>query len=202
MSLDEKLELLRREDASEDALRDAIHDLGEEGPPALHPYVVPFLAHPSPLVRYQALNTLGILWALPQYAERFGEIMRTDPQEDGHVRRIAAFVLGHVLRGSRDKGAAGLLITKIRDDSEDPSVREEAYSALLKVWAHDSAKFRDYTRSYDLQKHEEQRLYDKGLEAKERGEKETAAALFTEADNLWKSRVDWNYVDAIKREMV
>src|SRR6266480_2371553 len=51
MSLDEKLEILRREDASEDALCDAIHDLGEEGPPTLHPHVAPFLAHPSPLVR-------------------------------------------------------------------------------------------------------------------------------------------------------
>src|SRR6266513_1407937 len=186
MSLDEKLELLRREDASEDALCDAIHDLGEEGPPTLHPHVAPFLAHPSPLVRYQALNTLGILWALPQYAERFGEILRTDPEEDGYVRLIAAGVLGNVLEGSRDKGAARLLITKIRDDSEGPDVREGAYQALLEIWVPDSAQLRDYSRAYDRQKHEEHRLYDKGLEAKKRGENETASALFTEGDNLWK----------------
>jgi hypothetical protein len=110
MSLAEKLEILKKAGVSEDALCDAIHDLGEEGPSALHPYVAPFLMNPSPLVRHMALSVLGFHWKIPQYSEKYADLLRMGPDED--VRREAAAVLGTVLRGSRDKIVARLLINK------------------------------------------------------------------------------------------
>jgi hypothetical protein len=195
MSLDKKLEILKRPGAPEDETRDALHDLGEEGDSSLHPHVAPFLADPRPWVKHMALNVLGFHWGLPQYKDRFEEMLLTDPGE--HVRSTAAAVLGAVLEGTRDKVAARLLITKIKDDSESSLVRQSAYTALLEIWDPDRA--REYSLSGLTA--ERNRLFEMAKEARKKGDKTAATTSSTEAYEAWKRWIDWKLVDALEREM-
>jgi HEAT repeat protein len=197
MSLVEKLEVLKRPGASEDELIDAIQYLGDEGDSSLHPHVAPFLADPRPWVRDMAVSVLGFDWRLPEYKNRFEEMMLTDPGE--YVRSGAAAVLGSVLEGTRDKVSARLLITKVKDGSECSMVRQSAYKALLEIWAPDRA--REHSRSLSDLTHEHTRLYEMAREARKKGDKKTDSILFAEAEEAWKRWIDWQLVDAIEKEV-
>ena len=189
-----KIKIPSKKVASVTALARAIHDLGELGDPVLQDHVTPFLIHPNPILRYEALSTLGHHWMLPQYRAQFEEMMRSDSDED--VRRIAASCLGLVLKGTRDKAAAQHLIAKLRDENEDGYVREGAYDALLDIWAPESEAAK--SRHGDLQTAAWEELYEKVQRARERGE--DSSQLLEAWDKLWMRWVDWHLVDKIDKE--
>lgn len=132
----EELRRLEEGTVPHEHLYGVIHDLGEvahftTGYPlaeqllaVAEPVVVRFLRHEDPLLRYIALNVLGLHWNLRASRGIFASMMFED--SDTEVRRVAAACLGFVLEQTRDWKATETLLRKFRQRNEDPSVRATA----------------------------------------------------------------------------
>ncbi len=137
------------------------------------PTVVGFVAHPDSTLRHLAISVLTFHWNMRKYRELLEHLLREDP--DPRTRRIAAVGLGYVLRNSRDAHATELLVERLREPTEDASVREAAYGALLDIW---------FTTV--------QRIDARAVYAK------TSARALAEEQAL-QEEVDWGIVSAVER---
>lgn len=183
----------------------AIHDLGEvahagTGYPLAEQLraeaesvVVQFLHHEDESFRYIALNVLGLHWDLRRHRETFQSMMLDDPDDD--VRRMAVACLGHVLRGSRDWEASRSLLGKLRDRTEQESVKHTAYEALLETWFGSNASHRQFVKIMEARRPLE-RASD---EAGGRGDWTLASEMWQQAGRVWQDHVDWEFIAKLER---
>lgn len=135
MSFDEVLEQVRSGKVAEELLPDAILLLGKHFDERkflkAKDTIARFLDHPDPAVRNEAMFCLGIRWVCPEFEQQFQRSLLTDPSDD--IRGQAAYCLGNVKAGSRDKAVLSILAGVALNKAEDSSVRAAAYKAILEV---------------------------------------------------------------------
>ncbi len=183
----------------------AIHDLGEvahaeTGYPladqlraVAEPVVGRFLKHEDERLRYIALMVLSLHWSLRSYRDTYAAMMFGD--SDDEVRRIAVASLGSVLESSRDWDATRDLLKKLGDREEDISVREEAYEALITIWFGFDTSFKWFLKVMEAQRPFEQAEDEAGR----REDWEESVRLHDQADRVWATHVDKDFVAALER---
>ncbi len=186
-------------------LYDLLHEFGEAGFVEAAPEVAKFLHHRFRNMRYIAVMVLALHWYLVEYRDEYERLAKSDPKID--VRRIAVSGLGAVLKETRDPRATRFLLEKLRDNSEDGSVREASYEALLDLWfPHAQLKPQ---RLRKLEEAIEENLASmssmqtasvlpgplRTVEFESRRKKRRGE----ERGGLWAAHVDWDLVMAIER---
>jgi len=109
----------------------AIHTLGHEGYLDAKPVIETFLHHSDPSLRYIALNVLTIHWNCKDHAKTCEAFIHGDSDLD--CRRIGVAGLGALFEGTRDSRILGVLLKLFKDEKEDGSIRDSAYSQILYV---------------------------------------------------------------------
>jgi hypothetical protein len=128
-------------------------------------------------MRYIALNVLTLHWKSRKYRDRYESMFVEDPASE--VRRLAAAGLGYVLAQTRDTRASKLLARRVRDESEDYSVRQTAYESLRDLWLSRWRRSR------------EERAYWRDLRD-----------AHQQDPKAWDAWVDWSFVSALGRGKV
>ena len=194
-SLREQMKRLREGKISGDELYRLIHEFGEAKFIEAEPDVVAALRHDDYLIRYIAAMVLTYHWDLVAHRDDIERLME-DP--DPEVRRVAAGGLGFLLRETQDRHATRLLIRKLRDATEEGSVRNGAYHALLAMWVPATKDNREVLEGL---RHELSRsaLMAKELEGALKQSREALEAKLAFWRSEWESRIDWELVAAIER---
>ena len=106
-------------------------DVSEENYIQAMETVEKLLHHPSALVRYAALGTLGNVWGTSSKIGRLKEIASSDPDDD--CRRLAVGALGFVCRGTKNADILDFLESIVTRSEEEEDVRVSAYAGVLNV---------------------------------------------------------------------
>src|SRR5436309_891084 len=128
-----RLMALRRGEIPPSELYGLIHDFGHAKLPEAEPDVVALLDHPNNQIRTIAVRVLTFHWDISRHRDKLIRLLRHDP--DYEVKSFTAAGLGFVFRNSHDPVVSQALIKTIRDNNEDPYMRESAYNALRQVWS-------------------------------------------------------------------
>ena len=107
-----------------------IADVGEHGLVEARALVEGALDHSSPVIRYQALSTIGYDWGATSRSDRVLEML-DDPDRD--CRRQAVGVVGSLWSGTKNRRVMGELLRRVESDAEWPDVRAFAFVELLNV---------------------------------------------------------------------
>lgn len=95
--------------------------------------VIALADHDSQIVREEALSLLLSAWREPRAREIALRILRS-PDEDFGVRTRAAVGLAAVSAGKTRVEDTRVLLDRVLDHEEDPSVRRAAYEALCLMY--------------------------------------------------------------------
>jgi len=207
--LRDKVRDLREGRIGAEDLFELIRDIGRSNFLEAEADVAGLLQHVDAQLRYGAIYVLAFDWDLIRYR---GEIERLLDDRVDYVRQQAAAGLGYLLRESRDSAATQILLHRFRDVSEDESVREAAYEALLDIWlpyverAPTVAKIkrglpelsRKIAKSLDLSRELGRAEKSGNLREAERI-REELKRFAKDWDESWQHRVDWEAVAAIER---
>lgn len=191
-SLRDKLTALRRGQIPFEELSGLIHEFGHAMFLEAEPDVVALLRHPNYLIRSNAVRVLTFHWDVRGHWDEPIRLLREDP--DWGVRSFTAAGLGFVFRDSHDPIISRALTDKIRDQNDDPVVREAAYNALRSVWS-------PLNVDQDVEdiKAELRRAKERDKEFETRGSREEFQGTLW----MWRQEpllaIDWKFVELIER---
>ena len=186
-----KLMALRKGEILPGELYGLIHDFGHAKLPEAEPDVVALLDHPDSQIRTIAVRVLAFHWDISRDRDRLIRLLRDDP--DYEVKSFTAAGLGFVFRNSHDPVVSQALIKTIRDNDEDPYMRESAYDALRQVWSplnvdQDIADIKEEIR--------QAKESEKDLEAARSPEEFQSRLWVGTQEKLLK--IDWEFVERVE----
>jgi hypothetical protein len=112
------------------SIEGAISIFGNAALTAAVPWIEGMLRHEDHYIRAMALQSLVLDFHLPRHCATAQQLLVAD---DPDVQRIAASCLGFCHAGTRNLAVLTALAGLLRDETEDRSVRETAYEAILSV---------------------------------------------------------------------
>jgi hypothetical protein len=114
-----------------DVLYDALVDIGKGQVRDLESEVWKFLDHDDNGLRNQAVMTLGVRLAVPEFRDRALKMWKTDPDDSVRCSALASWA-GYYQR-SNDREVIAALNEVLRNESENVIVRTEALRGLFEV---------------------------------------------------------------------
>lgn len=189
-----KLAALRKGELSPEELNVLVHELGRAMFLEAEPDVVALLDHPDWWIRQSAVWVLTYDWDVSRHRDKLIHLVRHDPAWD--VRLSAGGGLGWVFRDSHDPVVSQALIERIRNQTEDPKLRETAYEALRQVWSpYDPEQARaDFRAMIHSDKESE-----KAFEAARSHEERQGLRWMWRQESLLK--IDWEFVERVERSI-
>ena len=185
-----KLTALRNDKIPPEELYGLIHDFGHAMFLEAEPDVVTLLNHPNAQIRCIAIRVLTFHWDVRRHRDELIRLLQHDPEYE--VRSFAARGLGFVFRESKDAVVSRALINIIRDNDEDPYLREAAYKGLRGVWTPVDVKLADIQAEIQWQKER-----DKDLDVSRSREEFRDKLWMWRQERLLK--IDWEFVERIER---
>jgi hypothetical protein len=129
------LEALRRNILSPRDIYHAIQAFGEMNFQEARPEVERLLKSEDAELRFVALKVLTRYWHLTEHWQTAREVLEHDPDVDCRFR--AAHDLGNLKRNTQDRKTLRVLARVVRNEQENPIVRESAYAAMREVMHYD-----------------------------------------------------------------
>src|SRR5579883_2004082 len=111
--------------------RSMIMDWGKTGMLEARPDIEPFLHHPDPFIRSNALHALAIYFRLQDYWPTAVHFMLYDPHFI--ARREGALALGWLKNNTQDRRTLSILASVVSDPYDNEDTRDYAYDAMQRV---------------------------------------------------------------------
>ena len=156
------LESLRRDALSPHEIYHAIQAFGEMNFQEARPEVERFLKSEDAELRFVALKVLTRYWHLAEHWQTARDVLEHDPDEECRFR--AASALADLKRNTQDRFTLRVLAHVVRNEQENPIVREEAYAAMKAILDFDPREqFQIASRGLDWEKGVDWKMVDSYL---------------------------------------